>query len=86
LPTVSTDCDGVVDIVVAGETGLMVPPRDPERLAAAVRSLLADPGRRRRMGEAGADRVRHRFSEERMDADLEILYTRLVAERAARRR
>jgi len=45
LPTVSSDCDDVLDIVAEGETGLMVPPRDGAKLAAAVGALLGDAAR-----------------------------------------
>jgi glycosyltransferase involved in cell wall biosynthesis len=45
LPMVSSDCDGVLDIVVEGETGLMVPPRDGAKLAVAVGAPLGDAAR-----------------------------------------
>ncbi|HLF49729.1 MAG TPA: glycosyltransferase family 4 protein, partial [Methylomirabilota bacterium] len=55
-PVVATDVPGHRDVVVHGETGLLVPPEDPAALAGAISSLLADPERRRRMGEAGRRR------------------------------
>lgn len=52
VPAVVTDIRGCRQVVVPGETGLMVPVRDPDALADAVVQLLADPARARRMGEA----------------------------------
>jgi glycosyltransferase involved in cell wall biosynthesis len=51
---------------VHGETGVHVPPRDPARVAAAACELLADPARRERMGDAGARRMRRRYSWDRI--------------------
>ncbi|MBK7047588.1 MAG: glycosyltransferase family 4 protein [bacterium] len=81
LPTVSADCDGVLDIVEEGNTGLMVPPRDGERLALATARLLDDDGLRARMGAAGRARVLAHFTAERMAQDLERLYADAVARR-----
>ena len=50
------------EIVVDGETGLLVSPGDTSALAGAILSLLQDPARRRAMGEAGRRRVEERFS------------------------
>ncbi|MEU0171382.1 GT4 family glycosyltransferase PelF [Streptomyces iakyrus] len=58
--TVSTDVGGVREAV--GDTGLVVPPRDPEAMAAAALELLGDPGRRRAMGEAARLRVIEQFT------------------------
>ncbi len=52
LPTVATDAPGVTDVVVSGETGLVVPSDDREGLIDAVASLVKDPVRRRAMGAA----------------------------------
>ncbi|MFE6287007.1 GT4 family glycosyltransferase PelF [Streptomyces sp. NPDC057877] len=58
--TVSTDVGGVREAV--GDAGLVVPPRDPEAMAAAALELLGDPERRRTMGEAARLRVVERFT------------------------
>lgn len=63
-PVVATDVGGTAELVVHGETGLLVAPRDPAALAAAIDELLADPERARAMGEAGRWRVREQFSAE----------------------
>ena len=58
--TVSTDVGGVREAV--GDTGLVVPPRDPAAMAAAALELLGDPVRRRAMGEAARLRVIEQFT------------------------
>ncbi|MFF9776079.1 GT4 family glycosyltransferase PelF [Streptomyces sp. NPDC013978] len=58
--TVSTDVGGVREAV--GDTGLVVPPRDPEAMARAALDLLGDPARRRAMGEAARLRVIEQFT------------------------
>ena len=59
---VATAIGGVPDVVVAGETGLLVPPADPAALAEAVRALLDDPARAARFGAAGRARAESTFS------------------------
>ena len=61
LPVVASRVGGIPEVVVDGETGLLVPPGDPQRLADAVERLLADPSLRRRLGEAGRRRVAEHF-------------------------
>jgi glycosyltransferase involved in cell wall biosynthesis len=52
----------LLDLVVDGETGLLVPPRDVGALRAALERLLADRALRHRLGEAGRERIRHHFA------------------------
>ncbi len=61
-PVVATRFGGFPEVVRDGVTGLLVPPRDPQALAAALRSLLHDPERRTRMGEAGRAHVVAHFA------------------------
>jgi glycosyltransferase involved in cell wall biosynthesis len=60
-PPVLTDIPGPRGLVVDGESGRVVPPRDPAALAAAIDDLASDPARARRMGEAARERIRTRF-------------------------
>ena len=74
----ATNCDGVLDIVVDGETGIMVPPKDGRRLAEAMDTLLQDAPLRARMGAAGRKRVEALFDQERQISRLEALYYELL--------
>jgi glycosyltransferase involved in cell wall biosynthesis len=73
-PVVATAVGGVPDIVVDGETGFLVPPRDPHALAVAIERLLADPELRRRFGEAGKRRRRSEFSIANTVREVQALY------------
>ncbi len=59
---VATRSGGVPEIVVDGETGVLVRPADPGALAGAVKGLLADPETRQRLGQAGRARAESKFS------------------------
>jgi len=61
LPVIATRTQGPTEIVLDGQTGLLVPVADPAALATAMDRLAADPAQRRRMGQAGAERVRQLF-------------------------
>jgi len=78
LPVVACDVGGNPEAVVEGETGRLVPPRNPERLAAAIEDLLKDEGKRRAMGEAGRRRAEERFSLGRMITEVEAMYDSLA--------
>ena len=72
VPQVAGDSGGASEAVVDGETGLVVAdPGDPGVVAEALRSLLADPNRRRRMGRAARSRVQESF-------DNDVLASRLA--------
>lgn len=75
-PLLLSDCAfGPRDIIVPDESGVLVPPDDATALASAMAALIADPERRRRLSEAGRERVR-RFA---MDEIVER-YARLFEE------
>jgi L-malate glycosyltransferase len=78
LPTVASDVGGNSEIVEHGRTGLLVAPQDPEALAEAILCLLRDPGAARQLGSAGREHVRKHFSFERLVAEIDGLYTRLL--------
>jgi glycosyltransferase involved in cell wall biosynthesis len=65
-PCVGTRVGGIPEVIDDGVTGLLVPPHDPPSLAAALITLLKEPGLRQRMGEAALVRVAEQFSVEKM--------------------
>jgi len=78
LPVVATDVDGVPEVVVDGETGVLVPPRDPAALAVAISGFLENPARRRDFGDNARRRVGSEFSREVMARRMQNLYASLL--------
>ncbi len=78
-PVVASDVAGLPLAVADGETGLLVPERDPAALAAAVGALLADPERARRLGAAGRRRVEAELNWEAIAAVHDRLYRQAAA-------
>ncbi|MDH3252354.1 MAG: glycosyltransferase, partial [Ignavibacteria bacterium] len=77
-PVVSTNCDGVLDIVVDGETGLFVPPRNAEALANKLAQLIGNASQREAMGRAGRQRVVARFNQKDHAEKLTQIYRSLL--------
>jgi glycosyltransferase involved in cell wall biosynthesis len=77
-PVVATNVGGIPEVVLDGETGLLVPPRDPAAMASALVRLLRDRGLREQMGAAGLTRVRTHFSAETMVKNTVKVYQHLV--------
>jgi glycosyltransferase involved in cell wall biosynthesis len=82
-PVVASDAGGLPEVVENGVTGLVVPRGNSSALAQAIGSLLADPQRRRRMGQAGRERALRLFDWDRSAEQFEEIY-REVASRMAR--
>jgi glycosyltransferase involved in cell wall biosynthesis len=78
---VATDVGSIREAVVAGETGLLVPPQDPEALAEAMIVMLGDPSRRIAMGEHGAQLVQDRFSMATRVSQVQQVYQRVFDQR-----
>ena len=83
VPVVASAVGGFLDTVVDGATGTLVPPRRPDRLAAAMRRLLAEPFWREAYGTAGVDRARSRYSWDRIAAATLAVYEDLLGLAAA---
>jgi glycosyltransferase involved in cell wall biosynthesis len=81
LPVIATRVGGIPDIVISGETGLLVPPCDPRAIADAILRLEAEPQVRARMGEAALRRAELKFSAERYAKDVDAFYQALLARR-----
>lgn len=76
---VATTVGTIAEIVVDGETGYLVPPRDHAAMAARLVVLLKDPKLRLHMGEAALARAREQFTVERMVEETAAVYERLTA-------
>ncbi|MBW1972734.1 MAG: glycosyltransferase family 4 protein [Deltaproteobacteria bacterium] len=74
-PVVASAHGGLLDIVIDGETGILVPPNDQIALANAIVKLIEDPLLRKSMGEAGRKRQRELFSIERYVKEFEEVYS-----------
>jgi len=81
LPVVASRIHGIPDVVLDGETGLLVPPRDGQALAAALERLASDGDLRRRLGQAGRAFVAEHYSWEENTAQMEALYEAALGER-----
>lgn len=79
LPVVGTAVGGVPELVVDGETGVLVPPGDATALADALLALLAAPARAAEMGRRGRQRAAQAFSQEAMCRQVEQLLTERYA-------
>jgi glycosyltransferase involved in cell wall biosynthesis len=77
LPVIATRVGGTPEVVVNGETGLLVDPGDVPALAISLRSLLVDSHKREQMGDAGRRRVREEFTIDRMAKRYAELYFNL---------
>lgn len=77
-PVVATRAGAIPEIVEDGKTGILVPVRDTQALAAAILELLRDPHRRHAMGEKGFERVGREFSVEKMVEKTEEIYRRYL--------
>lgn len=85
LPAVATAVGGVADIMTDGETGVIVPPQDPEALARAIADLLADDERAGRLGQAARAHIQERFTvAAHVDRALAVYRDALQHRRAAR--
>jgi glycosyltransferase involved in cell wall biosynthesis len=83
LPVVATRAGALPEVVVDGETGILVERGDTLGLAAAISRLLCDPHLRQRMGNAGRERVKRLFTWERSVARLQELYDGIAPDTAA---
>ncbi|MFE3175195.1 glycosyltransferase [Amycolatopsis sp. NPDC059090] len=78
VPVVAAAVGGLADTVVDGITGRLVPPRDPARLSARLRALLDEPAELEAMGTAGLERVRARYSWDRIAAETVRVYEKAM--------
>ena len=79
-PVVASGVGGILEVVVEGETGYLVPPARPDDLAAALRRMLDDPAHARAMGRAGRKRVEEQFSWDAIAARTQAVYAEAIEE------
>jgi glycosyltransferase involved in cell wall biosynthesis len=84
LPVIASAVGGLLDTIVPGRTGLLVPPDDPDALAAALDALLSDPARARALGRAARERIATSFSWDHVADTLAGYYDELLASAAGR--
>jgi glycosyltransferase involved in cell wall biosynthesis len=84
-PVVVTDVGGNRELVIEGETGLLVPPREPEALARGMLALMGAPARAATLGRAGRRLVAQRFSHEVKAERVERLYLDILQRKGFRR-
>jgi glycosyltransferase involved in cell wall biosynthesis len=82
LPLVATDIPGCREAVVDGETGVLIPPRNPAALAAALAKLINDPGLRTSFGKAARARAEAYFADPIICAATLLVYEEVCGRRA----
>jgi glycosyltransferase involved in cell wall biosynthesis len=82
VPVISFDIDGAPEVVIPGQTGILVPLNDVDALAEAMVELAADPERRRRFGQAGRQTCIQHFDWRYMVDELESVYLDLTRDRS----
>jgi len=80
-PVVATNVGGNPEVVVDGETGFLVPPKDPQTMADAIMKILDNPELAKSMGRAGRKRVEQYFSLDRMVKDYTEVYEECLAKK-----
>jgi D-inositol-3-phosphate glycosyltransferase len=84
VPVVASAVGGMLDTVVDSVTGALVPPRDPLALSQVIGRLLESPSRSAELARAGLERVRSRYSWDRVAADTAAVYQQTVERAEAR--
>lgn len=80
LPIVASEVSGTVQVIIPGQTGILVPPGEPDRLAAAIGQLLANPGCAQALGAAAKERVTVEFTAQKQAAEHLALYHQLLSQ------
>jgi glycosyltransferase involved in cell wall biosynthesis len=85
LPVVATDVGAVADVVVDGESGLLVPPGDAEAIATKLDNLLAEPSAWESMGRRGRAHIEAHYDIDAQNDRLVEIYRELLREGRRRR-
>jgi glycosyltransferase involved in cell wall biosynthesis len=84
VPTIATNVGGLPDVVIDGDTGWLVPPRDPARLATVLLDVLRHPLEARRRAARGQDLVRHLFDVQRTAREVADVYHQALRQEPVR--
>lgn len=84
LPVVATNVGGNGEVIVEGQTGMLVPPQQPEKMAAAMLELIGSPERAAAMGKAGRKRIEDEFDLRSVVRAYESIYSGLLAKKLPR--
>lgn len=79
VPVIASCISAIPEVIISGETGILVPPRDVDGLASALTRLIADAPLRRHMGLLGRDRLETQFSVGKMTDETIRLYHEVLA-------
>ncbi|MFA5143020.1 MAG: glycosyltransferase [Candidatus Omnitrophota bacterium] len=80
-PVVATNVGGNPEVVVDGDTGILVPPKDPQKMAEAIIKLIQNSDLAKKMGQAGRKRMEEKFSLNRMVNEYELIYEECLAKK-----
>jgi glycosyltransferase involved in cell wall biosynthesis len=83
-PVVASRVNGIPELIEDRKTGLLVPPRDPQALVAAIREVLNDPIAASKMGTVGRALVHERFTVDRMVANTTAIFDAAVQDAGVR--
>ncbi|RPJ62406.1 MAG: glycosyltransferase, partial [Acidobacteria bacterium] len=78
LPVVASDVEGIREVVINGDTGILTSPRNPTSLADALSRCLSDPALSERLAAAGHERYIKIFTAARMAAETEAVYREVL--------
>jgi glycosyltransferase involved in cell wall biosynthesis len=81
-PVVASAVGGLTDIVIDGDTGVLVAPGDVEALGLALERLIENEGLRHEMGQTAQERFERKFSAEVVVPRIEETYSRLLVDKA----
>jgi glycosyltransferase involved in cell wall biosynthesis len=86
LPAVATDIKGNREAIVPGETGLLIPPKDPVAAADALAQILTSPEVALEMGKRAAERGRKLYDTRDMARQVEEIYAKILRSKSRRSR
>jgi len=77
-PVIASNVGGISEVVIDGETGFLIEPKNPEIIAEKIIFLLKNPEKAKEMGESGYQRIKNYFTLEKMAREHEKLYEELI--------